>query len=192
MIVPPVALSPVVSGRIAGKKLYIGLDTAEKEIWAEFRRDSAVNSKELLRRIADLKSTYEKNFENPWFFILLEGLPVDPLLLKDIRDFFKLDETWAITETRTREGIRNLELLIITLRHYLLPGIKERLRISPLRPEMMIKDRDQRAIRALVAYSIPLKIEILDAQLKSFKSFLDAHTQTGTSALSEKCTDVSA
>ncbi|MBN1685878.1 MAG: hypothetical protein JW852_04440 [Spirochaetales bacterium] len=151
-----------------------------------------MNNNELLRRMADLKNTYEKNFENPWFFILIEGLPVDPLLLKDIRDFFRIDESWAITEARTREGIRNLELFIITLRHYLLPSIKERLRISPLRPDMMIRDRDQRAIRALVAYSVPLKIEILDAQLKAFKNFLDANNEAGTTSLSDKYSDVSA
>ena len=145
-----------------------------------------MNNAELLSRMAALKETFERNFEIPWFLALLEGLPVDPMLIKDIRAFLKIDETWAVTEARTREGIHNLELFVLTLRHYLLPCIKEKLRISPLRPEMMITDRDQRAIRALVAYSMPLKITMLDEQLKSFKQFLD------TSPVSDSLSNVSA
>ena len=151
-----------------------------------------MNSNQLLSRIRELKYTFEKNFENPWFFALLDGLPMDPLLIKDIRDFFRIEETWAVTETRTREGIRNLELFLITLRHYLLPSIKERLRISPLRPDVMIRDRDQRAIRALIAYSMPLKVEILEEQLKAFKKLLSGDSGDGASSFVEKYTDVSA
>ena len=142
--------------------------------------------------MAALKDTFERNFEIPWFLALLEGVPVDPLLIKDIRDFFKIDESWAVTEARTREGIHNLELFILTLRHYLLPCIKEKLRISPLRPEMMIKDRDQKAIRSLVAYSMPLKIAILDEQLKSFKEFLDGHGEDGGYPLTGSLSNASA
>jgi len=154
--------------------------------------ETAVNSRQLLLRVSELRNTFDTNFENPLFFGLLEGLPVDQLLIKDIRDFLKIEESWAITEMRAREGIRNLELFVLTLRHYLLPSIKERLRISPLRPDMMIKDRDQKAIRALVAYSIPLKIEIIDEKLKSFKKYLDENGESGESALAESFTDVSA
>jgi len=148
-----------------------------------------MTSTQLLRRISELKHTFERNFENPWFFALLEGLPMDPLLIKDIRDFFRLDEAWAVTEARSREGIRNLELFILTLRHYLVPSIKERLRISPLRPDMMIKDPDQRAIRALIAYSVPLKIEMLEKQLESFKNWLNADFRGSVPSFVEKYTD---
>ena len=127
---------------------------------------------ELLERIAEIRSCFTNNFENQWFFMLVEGIPMDPLLLREIRDFLKIDEAWAVDAGRAREGVRNLELFLLTLRHYLLPGLKETLRISPLRPEMMIRDRDQRAIRALVAYSIPLKIALLDDLVKSFKCAL--------------------
>ena len=143
-----------------------------------------MNDAELLRRMTALKETFERNFEIPWFLALLEGLPVDPLLIKDIRGFFKINDSWAVTEARAREGIHNLELFVLTLRHYLLPCIKEKLRISPLRPEMMITDRDQKAIRALVAYSMPLKITMLDEQLKSFKQYLDGQAAQAVSNVS--------
>ncbi len=142
--------------------------------------------------MAALKETFERNFEIPWFLALIEGLPLDPLLIKDIRDFFKIDEAWTVTETRAREGIHNLELFILTLRHYLLPCIKEKLRISPLKPETMIRDRDQKAIRALVAYAMPLKITLLDEQLKSFKRFLDGHPEGDLSPLADSLSNVSA
>ena len=151
-----------------------------------------MDNSELLKNLTEIKNAFEANFENPLFLSLLEGLPIDPLLLKDIRDFFKLEETWAITEERTRDGIRNLELFIITLRHYLLPCIKERLRISQLRPDMMIRDRDQKAIRALVAYSIPIKVELLDEQIKTLKAFLDSSAGELEPSPLEKYSNVSA
>ena len=151
---------------------------------------------ELLKRTAALKDTFERNFESPWFFALLEGLPIDPLLVKDIRDFFKIDEAWAATETRAQEGIHNLELFVLTLKNYLLPCIKEKLRISPLRPEMMVTDKDQKAIRALIAYAMPLKIALLDEQIKSFKKFLDGscgvENPGNASTLSNSLSNVSA
>ena len=151
-----------------------------------------MNSRKMLAMISELRHIFEKNFETPWFFALLEGLPVDPLLIKDIRDFLKLDESWAVTEARAREGIRNLELFVLTLRHYLLPSIKERLRISPLRPDMMIRDRDQRTIRALIAYSMPIKIEMLEEQLKAFKKCLDTVEVFDPDTISENFSNASA
>jgi hypothetical protein len=105
-------------------------------------------------------------------------------MIKDIRDFFKIDESWAITESRAREGIHNLELFILTMKSYLLPFIKEKLRISPLRPDMMIADKDQRAIRSLIAYSMPLKITLLEEQVKSLKRFLEDSQPNSTAPYS--------
>ncbi len=128
-----------------------------------------MESLELLSRIAQIRVTFDDNFENPWGYMLIEGIPLDPILLKDIRDFLRLEEVWAVDEHRVREGIQNLELFVLTLRHYLLPYIKEKLCISPLKPETMISDRDQRAIRALVAYSIPIKVTLLEDQIADLR-----------------------
>ena len=57
---------------------------------------------------------------------------------------------------------------------------------------MMITDRDQKAIRSLVAYSMPLKITLLDEQLKSFKQFLDGHAGGDVSPLAGSLSNVSA
>ena len=123
----------------------------------------------ILARVAGIRSSFNNNFENPWFFMLLEGIPIDPILLKDIRDFIRIDEVWAVDEERAAEGIRYLEIFLLTLRRYLLPCIKERLRISNLKPESLVRDPDQLAIRKLVAYSVPLKVDILEDLVKSFK-----------------------
>lgn len=131
-----------------------------------------MDNQQLLKRVAEIRSCYTAHFENQWFSMLMEGIPVDPQLLKEVQDFLKIDESWAIDDRRALEGVRRLELFVLTLRHYLLPSLKERLRISPLRPDMMVRDRDQRAIRALVAYSIPIKIELLDGLTRAFKNAL--------------------
>jgi hypothetical protein len=135
-----------------------------------------MDNREILARIAGIRSSFNDNFENPWFFMLLEGIPIDPILLKDLRDFIRIEEIWAADENRATQGIRNFEIFILTLRRYLIPCIKERLRISNLKPESLVRDRDQLAIRKLVAYSVPLKVSILDDLVKSFKLELGAET----------------
>ena len=126
----------------------------------------------ILTRIGYLRSTFDTNFENPWIFLLLEGLPLDPILLKEIRDFLRIHEPWAVDEQRAFEGLRNLEIFILTLRRYLLPCIKEKLRISYLRPDSLVRDPDQRAIRGLIAYTMPYKVAILDDMVRAFKKDL--------------------
>ena len=83
-----------------------------------------MNTRELLSQLGELKYIFEKHFDHPWFFALLEGIPIDPSLIKEIRDFLKLEESWAITESRSREGVRNLELFVLTLKHYLLHALR--------------------------------------------------------------------
>jgi hypothetical protein len=137
---------------------------------------------DLLKRIAQIRISFEGNFETPWLYMLLEGIPLDPILLKDVRDFLRLEEEWAVDETRAREGVHNLELFTQALRHYLLPCIKEKLRISPLKPETMISDRDQRTIRELVAYSVPIKVSLLEDQVKAFRLDLEQAMQAAARA----------
>lgn len=132
---------------------------------------------ELLSRIDQLRLAFEVHFENPWLYMLLDGLPVDPALLKDVRDFLHVDDEWGIDETRAREGVRSLELFIQALRNHLLPCIKEKLRISPLKPEAMIDDPDQRTIRGLVAYSLPIKVALLEDQVKALRRDLEPEMQ---------------
>ena len=141
-----------------------------------------METNDLLKRIAQIRTTFEGNFENPWLYMLLEGIPLDPILLKDVRDFLRLEEEWAVDESRAREGVHNLELFIQALRHYLLPCIKEKLRISPLKPETMISDRDQRTIRELVAYSVPIKVSLLEDQVKAFRLDLEQAMQAAATA----------
>ena len=123
--------------------------------------------------VGRLRAAFNDNFENNWFFILMEGIPLDPIVVKEIQDFLRIDEDWAVDEKRAIEGINNLDTFIDTVRKYLLPNIKERLRISNLKPENRVHDRDQVAIRRLVAYALPLKIQILDDLVREFKKKLN-------------------
>ncbi len=132
-----------------------------------------MDSRDLLIWIGRLRTTFNDNFENNWFFMLMDGVPLDPIALKDIRDFLRIDEAWAINEKRAADGIRDIEGFIETIRRHLLPCIKEKLRISNLKPENKVHDRDQVAIRQLVAYALPLKIKLLDELVQGFRRKLD-------------------
>ena len=139
-----------------------------------------MDTRDLLIWIGRLRTTFNDNFENNWFFMLMDGVPLDPAALRDIRDFLRIDEAWAINEKRAVEGIRSIEGFIETIRKYLLPCIKEKLRISNLKPEYRVHDRDQVAIRQLVAYALPLKIELLAELVQGFRQGLGEPIAPGT------------
>ena len=138
-----------------------------------------MDNRDLLIWIGRLRTTFNDNFENNWFFMLMDGVPYDPIALKDIRDFLRIDEAWAIDEKRAAEGVSNIEGFIEAIRKYLLPCIKEKLRISNLKPENMVHDRDQVAIRQLVAYALPLKIKLLDELVMGFRRKLGESLASG-------------
>ena len=131
-----------------------------------------MNQPELMRSYYKLRSFYESHFEHSWFHMLMEDIPVDPTLLKDIRDFLRIREDWQLDEARARKGVTDLEAFLLTLRQWLLPAIRERLRISFLKPDTVIRDRDQLAIRNLIAQAIPLNIESLEAMTKEMDAAL--------------------
>ena len=125
-----------------------------------------------------LRAYYKTHFENTWFYILLDGLPLDQILLRDIRDFVKIHEDWEMSDQRITKGIRDLEIFITTLRNYLLPYLKEKLRISYLKPESRVRDRDQLAIRRLMAYAIPITVRELANLAGQLKAQLDERSES--------------
>ena len=133
---------------------------------------------ELIKLYYQLRAYYKTHFENTWFYILLDGLPVDQILLRDIRDFVKIHEDWEMSDQRITKGIRDLEVFITTLRNYLLPYLKEKLRISYLKPETRVRDRDQLAIRRLMAYAIPITVRELANLAGRLKTQLNERTES--------------
>lgn len=136
-----------------------------------------LDDKNLLIWIGRIRTAFNDNFENNWFWILIDDVPLDPVVLKDIRDFLRIDETWAVDRKRALEGIKYLELFIETIRKFLLPCIREKLRISNLNPQNRVMDRDQKAIRGLVACALPLKVKILEDLVQGFRRELEEPTE---------------
>lgn len=112
--------------------------------------------------IGRIRDFYRSQFECSWFYLLAEDLPLDPLIMKDLRSFLETYEHWRITPQHVAQGIKHLETFIMTVRKYLLPVIKEKLRISHLKPAALIRDRSEVAIRQLVAYATPLNLDRLE------------------------------
>lgn len=133
---------------------------------------------EVIKLYYQLRAYYKTHFENTWFYILLDGLPLDQILLRDIRDFVKIHEDWEMSDQRITKGIRDLEIFITTLRNYLLPYLKEKLRISYLKPESRVRDRDQLAIRRLMAYAIPITVRELANLAGQLKAQLDERSES--------------
>ena len=124
----------------------------------------------VIRSFFGLRSFYQTHFEHTWFQILLEDVRMDPLTVKDIRDFLRIDETWQLDESRVKKGVQDLESFISTIRQCLLPFIREKLRISYLKPENVIRDKDQFTIRNLIAQAVPMNLSQLEALTQDLKS----------------------
>jgi len=124
----------------------------------------------LIRRIREV---FENHFDRTWFSLILDGLPIDFRTVREIRILVSLDYLHPGDERQLAQGVEELEIFIRHVRKYLLPVIRERLGVSALRPDRIVKDKTQRLIRKLVAYTFPYNLESLALLTRKLKSQLE-------------------
>jgi hypothetical protein len=125
---------------------------------------SDVESKsDLASIIEQVKDVFDNHFDRTWFGILLDDLPIDFRTLRDIRNMLAVHSPRPEDEKTIELGIRQLEQLIVHIRQFLLPVIKEKLGLSPFTGIKMQWDETQYLIRKFVLYTFPHNLERLEA-----------------------------
>ena len=110
----------------------------EEELEAQNRRDA-----HLLVLIGQVRDIFENHFDRTWFSLIIDGMPIDFRTVRDIRELVSLTSLYPGEEWQIYEGVQELEIFCRTVKHFLLPVLKERLGISWLFPQKRVRDAQQ-------------------------------------------------
>lgn len=125
---------------------------------------------DILRIIGEVRDVFENHFDRTWFSLLIDDMPMDMRTVREIRHVVSLKRIFPGEEKEIWQGVRDLEDFITHVRRFLLPMLRERLRISRLFPAQRVSDRTQLIIRTFVAFTFPYNLErlrVLTVKLKN-------------------------
>lgn len=125
--------------------------------------------------IQELRHVFESNFDQSWFLVIIESLPLTIKNIREIRELLYSDIINTVNLQNIKEKIKNLETFILVIREYLLPVIKEKLQISYLAPKNIVYDRDKFVLRQFIAYTLPHNLNKLNTLTKQLKSNLNIY-----------------
>jgi hypothetical protein len=145
-------------------------DTQVEEIQSEYLRDT-----EILSAIREVREVFEAFFDRTWFSVILEGLPIEHGTLREIRDLISLRTLYPGDEKAAYMGVLELSSFIAHAKRFLLPVIRERLGISYLHPQKLVRDRQQLVFRCFVAYTFPFNLDRLQTSTERLKAILLLH-----------------
>jgi len=145
-------------------------DAALETISEQYTRDT-----EILRLIGELREVFENNFDRTWFSLIIDGMPIDFRTVRDIRELVSLTSVYPGEEWQLYQGVRELETFHQTVKHFLLPVLKERLGVSWLFPHRRVRDAQQYILRKFVAFTFPYNLEHLRRLTLKLKSCLLFH-----------------
>ena len=136
----------------------------------DFREVSYPKRDEIHSCLHTLHELFDGYFDQNWFILLLEELPIKSSTLAEIRELFDYDSPILFDAKKVYERIPVLEGFVNQLRHYLLPCLREKLGISGLLPKKIIRDKGQLLLRKFIAYTFPSnldKLALLTEQLRA-------------------------
>lgn len=128
----------------------------EEELERQNRRDA-----HLLDLIGQVRDIFENHFDRTWFSVVVDGLPLDVRIVREIRQMVGLKTLYPGEEWEIYQAVLELETFVVTVRRQLLPVLRERLGISWLFPGRRVRDRNQVMLRKLVAITFPYNLERL-------------------------------
>ncbi len=117
----------------------------------------------IMSLIEAIREVFDKHFDRTWFSIIIDGLPISFRTVREIRELVSLQSVHPGDERAIYQGVLELEEFIHHVRRFLLPVLKERLQVSWLSPDKVVRDKVQYILRRLVVYSFPHNLARLDA-----------------------------
>ncbi len=122
----------------------------EDRLEAELERDRHRDA-ELLRLIAQLRECFENNFDRTWFSVVIDGIPVDPRTVREIRLMVSLRTLYEGEEHLLWQGVAELETFIAAIKRFLLPVLRERLALPPVSPQIVVSEANRDDLRAVLS-----------------------------------------
>jgi hypothetical protein len=117
----------------------------------------------ILPLIRKIRQVFEDHFDRTWFAIIIDGLPIDFRTIRMIRELVGLQSIHVGDQWFIYQAVVELSRFSLLIRKFLLPVLKERLGVSGLMPDRIVRDRYQYILRRFVAYTFPYNLERLEA-----------------------------
>lgn len=105
-----------------------------------------------------MKDIFSRSLDSYWFALLAENSPLALCNLRELREFINNPDEQLYGSREILGKLDSLQEVILNTQRYLMPVLKERLQISPLAPDDMVDDRDERLMRRCVAYTLPYNL----------------------------------
>jgi hypothetical protein len=110
----------------------------------------------------ELENAFNISFNHTWFRVIADDAEIDGSLLREVEEFFILKTPFASDEIRILEILLVIDEIIGNVRRYLLPTLRDKLRISGFFADDDIIDKDLRVKYRLIAYAFPRNLERLE------------------------------
>jgi hypothetical protein len=130
---------------------------------------------EILGIIAELRDVFDDHFDQTWFSLIIDDMPIDFHTVRDIRELVSLTTLYPGEEWVVLQGAQELEIFCTTLKRFLLPVLKERLGVSWLFPQKRVHDTQEYIVRKFVAFTLPYNLERLRRLTLKLKACLLFH-----------------
>ena len=124
----------------------------------------------IIQLLEELEEAFNISFNHTWFRVLAEESPVDKGLLREVEDFFVLKSPFSCDELQISEIVLAIEQIVSIVKRYLLPCLRDRLRISGFFADDTSIDRNTRIKYKFIAYAFPhniRRLEEISLQLRS-------------------------
>jgi hypothetical protein len=130
------------------------------------------SNERLLPLIRKIRRVFEDHFDRTWFAIIIDGLPIDFRTIRIIRELVGLESIHVGDQWFIYQAVVELSRFSLLIRKFLLPVLKERLGVSGLIPDRIVRDRYQYILRRFVAYTFPYNLERLEALTAELRTHL--------------------
>jgi hypothetical protein len=105
-----------------------------------------------------LKRLFESHFDQNWFILLLDELPIDSNTMTELREIMRHESTLVFEPSEVYDRLPILEGFVTTLARYLLPCLREKLGISGFIQNRKYRDKGQILLRKFIAYTFPFNL----------------------------------
>jgi len=124
------------------------------------------------RIIDELRELYFGQFDNYWFIGLLEDNAFNSSKLRYIHNMLEIQSLYSTEDSVFNYGIETLEELILTAKRYILPMLRDKLKVSGFYKNRVSSSKEDLVMRDLFSYTFPHNLQRLEELTSNLKENL--------------------
>jgi hypothetical protein len=125
------------------------------------------------RIIDELRELYLGHFDNHWFISLLEANAFNSSRLRYIHNMLEIQSVYSTETAVFTDAIETLKDLILTSKRYLLPALRDKLKVSGLYKNRSSESKEELVMRDLFSYTFPHNLQRLEELTLNLKENLE-------------------